>query len=95
MRSRYSAFVLADGDYLLRSWHSTTRPAAADLDFDPKCRWLGLTIKQQRPLSDDQAEVEFVARYQINGRAYRLHETSRFQREGGEWRYVDGVIHSH
>ena len=26
MRSRYSAFVLADGDYLMQSHHSSTRP---------------------------------------------------------------------
>jgi SEC-C motif-containing protein len=36
--------------------------------------------------------VEFVARYKLNGRAFRLHETSRFERVGGRWLYVDGEI---
>ena len=38
----------------------------------------------------DHAEVEFVARYRIAGRAVRLHERSRFVREEGRWYYVDG-----
>ena len=37
--------------------------------------------------------VEFVARYRVAGRAVRLHETSRFVREGGRWFYVDGDLH--
>jgi SEC-C motif-containing protein len=34
--------------------------------------------------------VEFVARYKIAGKAYRLHEISRFVRYEGRWYYVDG-----
>jgi SEC-C motif-containing protein len=34
--------------------------------------------------------VEFVARYRMQGQAVRLHERSRFVREGGRWFYVDG-----
>ncbi|WP_275423743.1 YchJ family protein, partial [Virgisporangium ochraceum] len=30
MRSRYSAFALGDADYLLRTWHPTTRPRSPD-----------------------------------------------------------------
>jgi len=36
--------------------------------------------------------VEFVARYKLNGRAFRLHEVSRFARVDGRWLYVDGEI---
>ena len=36
-------------------------------------------------------EVEFVARCRPgSGAAVRLHERSRFVREGGRWYYVDG-----
>jgi SEC-C motif-containing protein len=38
------------------------------------------------------ATVEFVARSKLRGRAYRLHETSRFLREEGRWYYVDGQV---
>ena len=90
MRSRYSAFVLGDVPYLLRSWHSSTRPATLDLDAGTK--WLGLEIKQHRSTSEDRAEVEFVARFRVTGRAVRQHERSRFVREAGHWFYVDGDV---
>ncbi|MDR3013824.1 MAG: hypothetical protein LBV56_00205 [Delftia acidovorans] len=88
MRSRYSAFVRKDAAYLLATWHAGQRPAT--LDFDPAARWLGLAIKDFRSTGDDRAEVEFVARYRVGGRAVRLHERSRFVREAGRWLYVDG-----
>ena len=88
MRSRYSAFVLKRADYLLSTWHSTTRPAS--LDFDEATKWLGLEVREHKPTSADAAEVEFVARYRVQGRAVRLHERSRFVREDGRWYYVDG-----
>ena len=91
MRSRYTAFVLERADYLQATWHPSTRPAA--LDFEPGTKWLGLEVRRHRPNGDDRAEVEFVARYRVGGRAVRLHETSRFVREGGRWFYVDGDIH--
>jgi len=31
MRSRYSGYVLARKDYLLRTWHESTRPETLDL----------------------------------------------------------------
>lgn len=88
MRSRYSAFVLARADYLLATWHASTRPAA--LDFAPGAKWLGLEVRSHRVLDADHAEVEFVARCREAGRATRLHERSRFVREQGCWFYVDG-----
>ena len=36
--------------------------------------------------------VEFVARCMVGGGAQRLHEISRFVREGGAWLYVDGEM---
>ena len=88
MRSRYSAFVLERADYLLATWHASTRPAA--LDFAPGATWLGLDVRSHRVLDADHAEVEFIARCREAGRATRLHERSRFVREAGRWFYVDG-----
>lgn len=88
MRSRYSAFVLERADYLLATWHPSTRPT--DLSLDPAAKWLGLDVRSQRQIDADHAEVEFVARYREGGRAVRLHERSRFVREQGRWYYVDG-----
>lgn len=96
MRSRYSAFVLGLADYLLATWHPVTRPASLDLD-EPGLRWLGLRVQQHRLLDADHAEVEFVARSKLGGRAHRLQELSRFDRladEHGRWRwfYRDGDL---
>ena len=60
------------------------------LEFDPQCRWLGLQVKDFVQSDDTHAEVEFVARYKVQGRAVRLHERSRFVQEHGRWFYVDG-----
>ncbi len=89
MRSRYTAFATERADYLLATWHASTRPAV--LDFDTGARWLGLDVRRHEGGADDAAAVvEFVARYRVGGRAVRLHETSRFVREGGRWFYVEG-----
>lgn len=92
MRSRYSAYVLGLGDYLLATWAAETRPATLDLGAPARPKWLGLTIKASTQPDPHHATVEFVARYRIGGRAQRLHETSRFVRRDGRWFYVDGDI---
>ncbi len=90
MRSRYSAFVLGDVAYLLATWHASSRPASLELEAGAK--WLGLDIKAHRVTGDDTAEVEFVARFRVGGRAVRQHELSRFVRDAGRWCYVDGDV---
>ncbi|MCU7819886.1 MAG: SEC-C domain-containing protein, partial [gamma proteobacterium symbiont of Lucinoma myriamae] len=44
MRSRYSAYVLDDLDYILKTWHPDHRPNGLDLT-DSGNRWIGLKIK--------------------------------------------------
>ncbi|MBQ0944077.1 SEC-C domain-containing protein [Ideonella sp. 4Y16] len=95
MRSRYSAYVLDRLDYLRDTWHPRTRPG--DLSPNPAgLRWLGLEVRRHRVTAPDHAEVEFVARSKLGGRAHRLHETSRFERAALEgaprWYYVDGDL---
>ena len=92
MRSRYVAYALGREDYLLATWHPSTRPAALGLDGQPGMRWIRLDIKRHETLGDARAVVEFVARYRVGGRARRLHETSRFVLEDGRWFYVDGDV---
>ncbi|MEU9699351.1 YchJ family metal-binding protein [Streptomyces sp. NPDC047981] len=90
MRSRYSAFVVRDASYLLRTWAPESRPG--EVDFDPSMRWAGLEI---RDTTDGTAfhqtgTVTFVARYTHGGEPGSLHERSRFRRHEGAWVYVDG-----
>ena len=90
MRSRYSAFVLERGPYLLATWHASHRPAS--IEFDPGVKWLGLDVRStQAPTADnpDEAFVEFVARQKpASGAAVRLQERSRFVRDVGRWLYL-------
>jgi len=94
MRSRYSAYVLGREDYLLASWHATTRPASLGLSTQsPKPTWLGLSVKRHDNPTPDTAIVEFIASMRVGGgRAERMHEVSRFVREDGRWYYVDGDL---
>lgn len=97
MRSRYSAYVVGLADYLLATWHPSTRPPHLDLAEPPDRRttWLGLAIRHHADSGDDRAVVEFVARYRIGGgSARRLHERSRFVLEAGAWYYLDGEVFS-
>ena len=92
MRSRYSAFVLGNESYLRQSWATEKLPAEPLLDAGVK--WLGLSILSTEAGGelDQTGVVTFVARYKINGRAGRMQERSRFVREEGLWRYLDGEI---
>lgn len=94
MRSRYTAYTLGDEAYLLASWHKTTSPGVLELDKETPPRWIGLKIisTQSGKENDDEGLVEFIARYKVNGKAQRLHETSRFVKEEGKWFYVDGEL---
>ncbi len=94
MRSRYTAYTLRDEPYLLATWHSSTRPAALHLARDNATRdssskWIGLEVKRAASTGDNNAIVEFVARFKTGGRAQRMHEVSRFVCEDGRWYYVN------
>jgi SEC-C motif-containing protein len=82
MRSRYSAYVLKNSDYLRATWHPSTRPAGLDIS-DDETPWQRLLI-----VSTGEEFVEFAAFYQGG----QLHERSRFAREGGRWFYLDGEL---
>ena len=90
MRSRYTAFVRCDEEYLLASWHPDTRPSRVRLDDQQ--RWLGLSIRATEAggAEDATGTVEFVARFMVAGKGHRLHEISRFEKIAGRWYYLDG-----
>ncbi|NII40804.1 SEC-C motif-containing protein [Curtobacterium flaccumfaciens] len=92
MRSRFSAFALGLPEYLLRSWHPSTRPAM--LDLDPDQRWTRLDIVGTRSGGpfDSAGTVTFRAWWRSDSERGTLEETSDFVREGGHWYYVDGVV---
>ena len=88
MRSRYTAFVLADEGYLRYSWHPDSCPKTIHLQADT--RWLGLKIISTTAgqSEDTEGTVAFVARYKNGGKATRIEENSRFVRFEGRWVYL-------
>ena len=92
MRSRYSAYVLEDNDYLLKTWHPSTRPKNNPIDNeDADTTWTKLEVlRTDKGLKNDtDGIVEFIAQCEIKGNASHLHETSNFLHEDGRWYYVD------
>lgn len=100
MRSRYSAFVVGDADYLLSTWSPATRPAS--LELDPEIRWLRLdidSVSRGGPF-DAEGVVEFTAFYRRRADSRQQsaprsetgiqHERSRFTKLEGRWFYLDG-----
>ena len=92
MRSRYAAYVLGLREYVLDTWHPSTRPEKMER-FDSGVKWLGLKVKRAWMASVDEGFVEFVARSKSpgGGPAQRLEELSRFVRHGHRWQYVEAV----
>lgn len=90
MRARYTAYTQGNVDYLLSSWAPASRPA--ELRLNDNQHWLGLKVLAARGggPADTEGTVEFVARYKVAGRGYRLHEVSRFRQSASGWRYLDG-----
>ncbi len=89
MRSRYSAYVLGNSDYLAQTWQRDYRPA--ELQLEQAVRWIGLQVLHSEEVADT-ATVEFEARLLAHGKVDALHENSRFVREQGCWWYTDGEM---
>lgn len=88
MRSRYTAFVAGDGDYLLASWHPSTRPESIEPDAEIVWRRLDIEATALGGPFDDHGTVEFTAHYRVDGERGAQHEVSEFVREGGRWYYL-------
>ena len=93
MRSRYYAFIHRNAEYLLESWHPSSRPTTLDFEQDTT-QWQKLQILDcvDGDVNDTRGIVEFKAYYVDGGRRHCLHERSSFIREAGRWHYVDGVV---
>ena len=88
MRSRYSAFALQNKDYLLRTWHPSTRPAA--LELDPEILWIRLAILGGTGggLLDNRGTVDFRADFRVGANVRSVRENSLFRRQAKSWYYV-------
>lgn len=101
MRSRYTAFVLQNIDYVV----ATTVPSQQALldqkvlkNWAATTNWVGLNIlKHQENLaktnsSPKHSAVEFEAFFQEKGQKQRHHEYSLFVQIGERWYFVDPTV---
>jgi len=87
MRSRYSAFVLKEWDYLEKT--SLTKKDYGFMSLYEKVTWERLEIlgSKQGQREDSQGEVTFAAYFEDNGESKVLKETSKFHKINGKWMY--------
>lgn len=93
MRSRFTAFCLQNGAYLLATWDVSTRPALLDFSADDT-RWLRLEIvgTQRGMAADSNGRVCFNAYFTQDGKEGVMNETSRFRKIANRWVYLDGIV---
>ncbi|CAN5247286.1 YchJ family protein [soil metagenome] len=98
MRSRYTAYVRSEVDYLISTHDPAKRSGlerAEILKFTKSTTWLGLEIvaTEAGGQTDRTGMVEFIARGSSRGKPFTQHERSRFRRDSdGNWIYVDGEL---
>ncbi len=95
MRSRYSAYVRVETDYIFDTTHPDHRQ-----DYDPKgtrtwaenSQWDGLEIVDTSAGGPEESEgdVEFIARYREKGLRRQHHELAHFKKESGRWYFIEG-----
>ena len=93
MRSRYCAYVLAKGDNLMKSHHSSTRPLKekkAIIKWAKAVQWIKLEVISitKGTVNDTDGTVEFKAFYYDEQGLQMIHENSKFVRENGYWVYL-------
>ncbi len=95
MRSRYTAFTMSLGEYIVATGTRSGKPnEAAELTrWTRSVGWLGLTVlgAERGQPGDTEGHVHFVARLVEGGQLVSLEERSRFLFEQGRWRYVEGT----
>ncbi len=94
LRSRYTAFAIGETDYILSTHHSKTR---ADVkreeieEWSKNSKWLQLKVfqKEAGEKTDSAGTIIFGAYYQVDGKDEEHLEKSFFEKENGEWRFLD------
>jgi SEC-C motif domain protein len=92
MRSRYTAFVVEDSAFLLRSWDVSTRPRS--INFEKNIVWLKLIIEDAPPPlpNESTGSVVFQASFIQHDNVVEMKEKSVFLRNDNLWFYLNGEL---
>jgi|TARA_Y100000034_G_scaffold132469_1_gene195515 SEC-C motif-containing protein len=94
MRSRYSAYATNNAQYILETYARSEQQKHELEDiaaFGSYAEFINLEIIRTK--SEVEFDyVEFKAHYLADGKHCQIHEISRFIKEQGEWKYLDGEL---
>lgn len=98
MRSRYSAYTVANINYIEKTMCG---PASQHFSREDSLRWatgvvwLGLEVLSSSVTANGQSgEVEFIARFMQKGECIAMRERSVFQKNDGRWYYCSAKSHA-
>ncbi len=91
MRSRYSAFVLKEFQYLMDTHADeyTDSRSIEELSKPPLPNWLALDVIDSTQ-KQNTGTVTFIAWYKLEGKLDAIHEKSNFVKTKDHWFYTDG-----
>lgn len=98
MRARYSAYVMHEIDFIVKTCVPVEGEGEIDLEetrkWSEESIWHGLKIIRTEKGSPDDNEgtVEFTATYTRKGMRDVHHEISRFVKKDGDWLYESGSL---
>jgi SEC-C motif domain protein len=94
MRSRYTAYTLANTDYILQTMKG--KPLQGfnkdeSKQWAKKVKWIGLEVIKSYLETPEKGFVAFCATYLEGNQLKLIDELSEFQKEDNSWFYVNGV----
>jgi SEC-C motif-containing protein len=96
LRARYSSFVTGNIDFILATHHSSTKHDVNREEIESWSKgstWKGLEILQKEAgeAKDETGTIIFHAKYDFEGKEQDHYEKSTFEKEGGEWKFLDAM----
>ena len=97
MRSRYSAYVEHEIDYIVETCSGDEKDKidiSQTKTWSERSKWLGLKIlaAEKGGQADSEGTVEFEALYEIDGLNENHHEKANFKKQDGRWFYTEGSV---
>lgn len=93
MRSRYSAYVVKNYDYILVTYDPIQQQnlnLQTLRESSQNTTWLQLEVLNTTE-NEDVGTVEFIATYSFDGHFFAMHELSSFIKQAGNWYYTTGL----
>ncbi|MBP9722782.1 MAG: YchJ family protein [Gammaproteobacteria bacterium] len=95
MRSRYTAYTMANIDYIFDTMRDNAlknSDRVEALKWAKSSKWLGLEVlKTSVNLENTEGEVEFIAKFQQNSHTQEHREHAKFKKYHNKWYYIGEV----